>query len=108
MQQWKKGAFLGLVAALVLVLASPAWAKERTTWRFDKGFFENTSGNTWTERIGEETRHWTEVRRTDDFIELTREEKGKEHFMRLFDDHASRKATRGSEWERVFTGKWDR
>jgi hypothetical protein len=109
MRQWKSGTFLVLAVALVLVFATQAWAKERTTWRWDGGHFENTKGNTWVEKVADETRKWTEIRRTDDFVELSRDgADGKEHFMRLFDDHAAHKVGKGGEWERVHTGKWDK
>jgi Mg-chelatase subunit ChlD len=81
---------------------------ERMTWRFENGHFENTSGNTWTEKRGDATTTWTEVRRTEDFVELTREDKGKERSVRLYDDHATHKAGKAGSWEKLLTGKWDK
>jgi hypothetical protein len=87
--------------------ARQAGAKERTYRVWEGRHFENTRGNTWVEKAGDAKVKWTEIRRTDNFVELTQDgADGKEHFMRLFDDRAEEKTGRSDEWASVYTGGW--
>ena len=67
----RKATVMALVALVALCLVGNAFAKDRRTWRHENGYFENTKGNDWTEKIGTKTHHFKEVKRTDDFIELS-------------------------------------
>jgi uncharacterized protein (TIGR03066 family) len=42
----------------------------REVWIYDKGVFRHTKGKLWEEKSGDDTHHFMEVERTNDFIQL--------------------------------------
>jgi hypothetical protein len=92
---WKKGSDGGWVNL-------PA-VKERNYWRHGKGHFENTTGNTWVEKIDDKTFRFVEVERTDKRIELY--DKGRDYTIHLYAGDCWGKPS-GEAWKKLYTGKW--
>jgi len=74
-------------------------------WRHGDGHFENTSGLAWTEKIGRQTFKWTEVERTEEYVDLVRDLNGKPIHQRLYADRIMKKYG-NTPWEKAFSGRW--
>jgi hypothetical protein len=95
---WRKG----LDGSWVNVAAG----KERNYWKHGRGHFENTTGNTWTEKLDEKTKRWVEVERTDKYIELYN--KVEDSTVRLYIDRCTVKLSGKEQFREVWQGRWGR
>src|SRR5437868_14314057 len=97
---------IGAVAGLLVLLgAASAPAQERECWRHSKGYFENTRGNQWIEKIDGNTYNLMEVERTENFIEL--HDKGRNIIDRLYANRCEYKpANRNVPFRKSLDGKW--
>jgi hypothetical protein len=80
-----------------------AKVSERNYWKHGKGHFENTTGNTWVEKIDDKTFRFVEVERTDKRIELY--DKGRDYTIHLYATDCWGKPG-GEAWKKLYTGKW--
>jgi CubicO group peptidase (beta-lactamase class C family) len=73
-------------------------------WRHDKGYFEHTGKNRWTENgPGGALFRFVEVKRTDTYVELF--DKGRQCTVRLSPTECQVKFENGN-FEKFYTGKW--
>src|ERR1700689_4387950 len=92
-----------LACVLVLSFATVAQARERNYWRYHEGHFENTSGNQWEEHMEDKTFHFTEVDRTEKFVELY--DKSRNITVRLYDDRQEDRSGIG-QFHELRKGEW--
>jgi hypothetical protein len=100
---------LALVACVVtLGLVGSAAAAERNYWKHSKGHFENTTGNTWVEKIDNRTHKFVEKERTERYIELY--DSSRNCWVRLFNDRCLVKfPDKGdTKFEEYYQGRWGR
>src|ERR1700722_18077563 len=102
---------MGLPAACLLALIFPglASAQDRSYWRHNKGYFENTTGKNWKENIDDVKHNFVETARTEKIVEIV--DKKRNITVHLHADKATVKFAKGAfkkyyegEWEKVFTG----
>lgn len=90
---------------LALAFVGAAAAKERTVWRHDGGFFENTKGNEWLEKSQNGTFRFKEIKRSEEYIEL--ENIKSANRVRLYDMRATQVDKEGKELKEYYKGKWE-
>ena len=89
---------------LVLTFATAVQARERQYWRYHGGHFENTSGNRWEERAGDATYHFTEIERTEKYVELF--DKSRDEYVRLYDDRQEDRKGADRHFHELRKGEW--
>src|ERR1700733_12745263 len=90
------------VCVVILAFAASAQAQERNYWRYRGGHFENTSGNRWEERTEDKTFHFTEIDRTEKYVELL--DNNRKLIVRLYDDRQEDKPETGGHFAKIHDG----
>jgi hypothetical protein len=94
-----------LLLVLLLIAAMPLRAAERRMWAYEEGAYTLASGQEW-EHVHEDTKFaFHEVGRTDQYIELERNDDNRKR-IRLFEDHAEWRGPGDTVFSRTLDGKW--
>ena len=99
--------FLSYLSALVVATAtvSPVLAGDREYWRHNAGHFENTSGNSWTEKNTTNEFQFVETDRTHNYVELF--DAGRNCTVRLYANACFVKAPfTNNQFKKYYNGKW--
>jgi hypothetical protein len=99
---------VGLAVACLLVLACAACARaqDRSYWRDEKGYFENTQGKEWVEERGNTKHHFVEKEQTDDYVEL--HDKNRDITVRLFNDHCTIRSGKKKNFDKAYDGEFEK